>query len=112
MHAQRTVIFDGVNNHVKNLRTDLQIEFQDRDDVFAVVWGGPDTILYAIEAEFCHKPANTLAHIFLLFRNVEDYDAPFLVPPQPNLDRVHAQRKRSGLGKAGGGKTWKVPAVT
>src|SRR3989344_9667760 len=80
MNAKMFIILYLFNNKVQHGHSDLQISFQERNKVFAVVGEDPYTILQPYKAESAHNLTQAIANQPPLLRNIKNNHSPAIVP--------------------------------
>src|SRR3989338_3271592 len=80
MLLKMLVAFQFFDNHIEHIFADLEVGFEQSNEVFAIVRIHPDTVLQTYEADRLKRVANLTPESFPMLRNIENKAPPFSIP--------------------------------
>ena len=85
MLSQCSVVLNFIGDNVEEIMPHLEVGFQERNHVFAIVWVDPDALLEPDGPQIFKRTANVIAVSFTLFFDVKNEQTPFFVPARRPL---------------------------
>src|SRR3989344_2696093 len=80
MLTERGIIFNLVSDDIEHVLANLEVGFEYRDEVLAIIWVRPHTILQANKSEANQCSADVISHTLATLGNIEDEESPPAVP--------------------------------